>query len=127
MADREATERLLSELYRARLAGQLEPLVQLFTAEARFRISGASDGKPITISAQGTQEIRSWLAMLLKSIRLQQQQMLSTCIDGERAAVHWRAVVHSKVTGAQQPTEFVDLIAVRAGRIAAYTEFFLPA
>jgi ketosteroid isomerase-like protein len=38
--------------------------------------------------------------------------------------VHWRANIHSKITGATVPTELVDLVEVRNGRIVSYIEFF---
>jgi ketosteroid isomerase-like protein len=125
-ADRVAIERLLEELYAARLAGQLEPLCQLFSADARFRISGSSSGKPIAIAAEGIHEIRPWLAMLLKTFKLSDYDVLSKLIDGAAAAVHWRADIHSRITGAVIATELVDLVEIRGGRIASYRELFVP-
>ena len=125
--DGAAFERLLSELYDARAAGALEPLCALFGPDALFKISGSSDGKPIAISARGTQEVRSWLAVLVKTFRLTRHEIVSMVIDGDRAAVHWRASIHSRITGASVPTELVDLVEVRAGRIGSYVELFVPA
>jgi ketosteroid isomerase-like protein len=125
--DRAAFERLLSELYDARATGALEPLCALFGPDALFRISGSSDGKPIALSARGTEEVRSWLAVLVKTFRLTRYEIASMVIEGDRAAVHWRASIHSRVTGASVPTELVDLVEVRAGRIGSYVEFFVPA
>jgi ketosteroid isomerase-like protein len=125
--DRAAFERLLGELYDARAAGTLEPLCALFGPDALFKISGSSDGKPIALSARGTEEVRSWLAVLVKTFRLSRPEIVSMVIDGDRAAVHWRASIHSRVTGASVPTELVDLVEVRAGRIGSYVEFFVPA
>ena len=51
---------------------------------------------------------------------------LSLTVDAPRAAAHWRVDIHSKVTGVVVPTELVDLIVVRAGRIESHTEFFVP-
>ncbi len=126
MADRLTIERLLHGLYTARVEGRLDSLCGLFSADARFRIVGASDGKAIAIAATGSSEIRPWLSVLLKTFKVTSHQILSTVIDGERSAVHWRADIHSKVTGAVVPTELVDLIEVRDGRIASYREFFVP-
>jgi ketosteroid isomerase-like protein len=126
MTDRQQIEPLVRALYAARVAGQLDSLCGLFASDARLRIAGSSDGKPIAITARGIEEIRPWLAMLVKTFRLIDQQILSTIIEGRSAAVHWRAGVHSKITGAVVPTELVDLIEVRDGRIAAYREFFVP-
>jgi len=43
-----------------------------------------------------------------------------------RAAAHWRVDIHSKITGVVVPTELVDLIDVRGGRISSHIEFFVP-
>ena len=125
--DRAAFERLLTELYDARAAGALERLCALFGPDAIFKISGSSDGKPIALAARGTAEVRSWLAVLVKTFRLTRHEIVSMIIDGDRAAVHWRASIHSRVTGVSAPTELVDLVEVRDGRIASYVELFVPA
>jgi ketosteroid isomerase-like protein len=126
MTDRQQIEPLLRALYQARVAGQLDTLCALFAGDARFRIAGSSDGKPIAIAAAGTEEIRHWLAMLVKTFRLARQEILSTVVEGGSAAVHWRADVHSKITGVVVATELIDLIEVRDGRIASYRELFVP-
>ncbi len=126
MTDRVASERVLRELYAARVAGQLEPLCRLFSSDAHFRICGATEGKPIAIAAQGHSEIRTWLATLVKTFRLSDQAVLSMVIEGERAAVHWRARIYSRITGVVVPTEFVDLIELRDAQILSYVEFFVP-
>ena len=43
-----------------------------------------------------------------------------------RAAVHWSASVHSRITGTQVNTEFVDLIELQDLQIVSYVEFFVP-
>jgi ketosteroid isomerase-like protein len=126
MTSRIEMERLLNELYAARVSGQLNELCATFAVEARFRIAGVSNGKPIAIAASGIDQIRPWLAMLVKMFRITNHHMLSMTIDGAQAAVHWRADILSKITGTAVATELVDLIEVRDGRIAAYTEFFVP-
>lgn len=126
MTDRQQIEPLLKALYAARVAGQLDPLCALFASDAQFRIAGSGDGKPIAISASRLEPIRSWLALLVKTFRLTDYTLLATVIEGRCAAVHWRADVHSKITGARVPTEFVDLIEVRDGRIISYRELFVP-
>ena len=126
-AGRAAFERLLSELYAARASGALEPLCALFGPDAVFKISGSSDGKPIALAARGTEEVRSWLSVLVKTFRLSRHEILSIIIDGNQAAVHWRASIHSRITGASVPTELVDLVEMRDGRIGSYVELFVPA
>jgi hypothetical protein len=124
--ERLTTERVARELYAARVAGQLDTLCSLFHPLARFRIAGSRDGHQIALVASGDTEIHSWLGILVKTFRLVHYEELSMIIDGARAAVHWRADIHSRITGSVTATELVDLIEVDSGRIACYVEFFLP-
>jgi ketosteroid isomerase-like protein len=126
MTDRTQVEELVRELHTARLEGDLERLCALYADEARLRIAGSTDGKPIAIAATGIAEIRPWLSVLVKTFRLSQYTILSLSIDVPRAAAHWRVDIHSKITGALVPTELVDLLEVRAGHISSHTEFFVP-
>lgn len=124
--DRSSLEALLRELYSARAAGELERLCALFAPEALLKISGSSDGKPIAIAARGTEEVRSWLGVLVKTFRLARYEILSMVIDGPHAAVHWRASIHSRITGAIVMTELIDMVEARGGRISSYVELFVP-
>lgn len=117
---------LLHSLYAARLQADLGAVMALFSAEAKFEISGASDANPISVIAVGVDEIRPWLSVMIKTFRLTDYLVLATLIDGENAVVHWRAKVHSNITGKTVLTEFVDLIETNARRIKSYTEFFVP-
>jgi ketosteroid isomerase-like protein len=126
MTDRLEINRLLRELYAARVRGDLNGVCRTFSNDANFQIAGASHGNPIAIAAVGIDEIRTWLALLIKTFQLTDQAVLSTIIDGTKAAVHWRATIHSRITGAAVVTELVDLIQIRDARVASYIEFFVP-
>lgn len=126
MMGRKQFEQLLHALYAARLEGQLETLCSLFAVDAYFRILGASDGKPIAIDARGIEAIRAWLAVMVKTFRLSNHEISAMLIDGQHGAVHWRADIHSRITGASVRTELVDLIQIRDDRIVSYREFFGP-
>jgi len=126
MTERRQVEELLRRLHMARLEANLEQLCALFSSDARMRIQGTSDGKPIAIEARGSEQIRPWLSVLVKTFRLRDYRLLSLTIEGDRAAAHWQVNIHSKITGALVATELVDLIEVRDGHIADYVEFFVP-
>jgi len=125
VTDRHTFEQLLHELHAARLDADLERLCALFAADAYLRIVGTSDGKPIAIVARGIEQIRTWLGMLVKTFRLTNYELLSTVIDAERAAVHWRVHICSKITGTIVPTELTDLVTTRGARIVTHTELFV--
>ena len=127
MIERVEIERLLLELYAARVRGDLAAVCATFTNDANFQVAGASsNASPIAMKAVGIGEFRPLLAIMIKSFKLTEQTILTMLIDGTKAAVHWRAKVHSRITGTTVLTELVDLVEVKNGRIGSYTEFFVP-
>jgi ketosteroid isomerase-like protein len=127
MTERVEIERLLLELYAARVRGDLAAVCATFTNDANFQVAGASStASPIAMKAVGVAEFRPLLAIMIKSFKLSEQSILSMLIDGAKAAVHWRAKVHSRITGTTVMTELIDVVEVKDGRIASYTEFFVP-
>jgi ketosteroid isomerase-like protein len=125
MTDRLEIDHVLRELYAARVRGDLDGICRTFSHDAKFRIAGTSHGNPIAITAVGANEIRRWLSLMIKSFQLTDHTIQSIIIDDAKAAVHWQARIHSRITGATVLTELVDLVRVREGRIASYTEFFV--
>jgi ketosteroid isomerase-like protein len=78
------------------------------------------------MKAVGNSEFRPLLAIMIKSFKLSEHSVLTMLIDGQRAAVHWRAKVYSRISGTTVLTELMDLVEVRDGRVASYIEFFVP-
>jgi hypothetical protein len=65
------------------------------------------------------------LALLIKTFSLIDLMVRSMTIDGAIAAVHWRANVHSRITGATVPTELIDIVEVRENCIVNFKEVFV--
>jgi len=126
MTDRAEIERLLRQLHEARMEGDLPGLLSTFADDVRFRIAGASDGKPIAINVRGVAQVRSWMAVMVKSFSLTDYRLLSLLVDGDQAAAYWQVTTQSRITGLDVPTELVDLLEVKDGKIVSYTEFFTP-
>jgi len=127
MTERVEIERLLLELYAARMRGDLAAVCATFTNDAHFQVAGASStASPIAMKALGIGEFRPLLAIMIKSFKLSEQRILAMLIDGAKAAVHWQVKIYSRITGTTILTELIDVIEVRDGRIASYTEFFVP-
>ena len=126
MTDRSQVEGLVKELHASRVAGDIERLCRVFAADARLRIAGSSDGKPIAIDASRIARIKPWLSILVKTFRLSGYELLSLTVEGGHAAAHWRVNIESKITGINVSTELVDLIEVRNGQISSQIEFFVP-
>jgi ketosteroid isomerase-like protein len=125
MTERGEIEKLLLGLYAARVRGDLAAVCAAFAEDANFEIAGASL-TPLAMSAVGAEKYRPLLAVMIRTFKLRNHEILSLLIDGAKAAVHWRADVFSRITGTTVPTELVDVIETRDGLIASYTEFFVP-
>jgi ketosteroid isomerase-like protein len=126
MAGRMEIEQLLRELYAARVRGDLDGVCRAFSSDASLQIAGAGNVSPIGVKSIGIAQFRPLLGLIIKSFKLSEHTVLSILVDGEKAAVHWQAKVHSKITGTMVLTEFVDLVEVGDHRINSYTEFFVP-
>src|SRR2546430_10526095 len=119
MRDRLEVERLLRELYAARLSGDLEALCRTFAKDSRLDIAGTSYSSPMAIRAAGLGEIRSWLALLVKTFQLSDQEILSMIIDGEAASVHWRGRNRPPMTRSTVLPPVVDPCPARGGRLTS--------
>jgi ketosteroid isomerase-like protein len=127
LANRSEIDRLLRELYDARLRGDLDGVCRTFSEDAKFKLAGISHhASPIAVGIVGLYEIRQWLAMLIKTFVLNDHTILAVIIENETAAVQWRANIFSRITGISVPTDVVDWIEVRNQRIVSYTEFLAP-
>jgi ketosteroid isomerase-like protein len=126
MTDRQDIERLLRGLYAARVSGDLAAVCDKFTSDARFQIAGASHATPVAVTAIGAQQYKPLLAIMIKTFKLMDEEIISLLIDGANAAVHWRAKIFSRITGTTVLTELVDMIETRDGHISSYVEFFAP-
>ena len=98
MTDRAEIERLVRELHAARVEGNLERLCALYAEEARLRIAGSTDGKPIALAAIGLAEIRPWLSILVKTFRLTQYTILSLTHKRQTHQERWIGM-HSQSLG----------------------------
>lgn len=126
MTERVVAERMIQQVHSARVGGDLAGLCRMFADQGRFEIVGASSDKPIAIRATSIDELRPWLAMMVKVFRLSDYRLLSLVVEWPRATAHWRTDIYSKVTGATVPTELIDLLELSQDRILSYVEFFAP-
>jgi ketosteroid isomerase-like protein len=125
MTDRLEIERLLRELYAARVSGDLDGVCRAFSNDATLQIAGAGNVSPVGVKSIGIAQFRPLLGLMIKSFKLSEHTILSIIVDREKAAVHWQAKVHSRITGTMVLTELVDLVEVKDHRISSYIEFFV--
>src|SRR5271156_1861061 len=118
-------DRLLRELYAARSSGDLDRVCRVFAGGAKFQIAGASKAGPAGIKANGIREFRPLLAFMIKTFKLGELTIRTMDIREDKATVRWQADVQSRITGATVPTELIDVVEVRDGKIVNYNEVFV--
>jgi ketosteroid isomerase-like protein len=123
MTDRARMEKTLREAYAARARGNVEGILKLFTPDGSFSMAGSSDMSPVAMRVEGHESLRAALEGLTRTFQMEDHEMLAMLIDGERAAVHWRATIRSTVTGTSLQSELCDLVEFKDGRIASFHQF----
>ncbi len=122
MAGRKAAiEKLVRDAYAARKRGDYDAMAALCAPSASLRIVGAPE-HPVAGLARGRAALRERFATLAQ-FAFANQKMLSILVEGDRAAVHWRAKVTFKPTGKSAVTEFCDLWTIRNGKMTSLIQF----
>jgi ketosteroid isomerase-like protein len=67
---------------------------------------------------------RKALQMLVAAFEFLACDIVDAVVEGERAAIRVKLRVRARATGAIAETESLDLVAIRDGKLAAYTQFF---
>lgn len=86
-------------------------------------MAGATHFSPVAMQIAGADQLRTTLDGMVKTFILLDHQIVNMVIDGDGAAVHWRARFKSSVTGDTLETELCDLVEVKYGRIASFLGF----
>ncbi len=122
MTDRATIEKTLREAYAARCRGDIEAICTLFCDSVHYEMSGSSEASPIAARVEGGPGFRQMLGQQIKTFEMRDPEILSMVIEGDKAAVRWRAKVRSTVTGQSVTTELFDFIELKDGRIVSFIE-----
>lgn len=109
-------------LYAARKRGDYDAMAEMCAPNASLRILGEGMLCPIAGTTKGRAALRGEFEKLAL-FQFRNQKMLSLHVDGDTAAIHWRAHVTFKPTGKSGTSEFCDLWTIRNGKIASGLQF----
>jgi ketosteroid isomerase-like protein len=122
MTDRTTIERILNDAYAARCRGDVDAICDMFCQDAHYEMSGSRDASPVAAHVKGSPGFQQMLDQQIKIFEMSDPEILSMVIDGDKAAVRWRAKVRSTVTGHTVTTELFDFIEFKDGKIASFIE-----
>ena len=121
--DRGEIEAFVSKIYDARVNGDVETLSKVFADDARFQIAGSPEASMLATFAEGHEGVMGLIQTIVDSFELENFTILDLLIDGNKAAVRWRAAVTRADTGETFTTEIADFVEIRDSRVVSFIEF----
>jgi ketosteroid isomerase-like protein len=123
MMQRTEKERLLREMYEARVRKDFDAVSHFFAPDMHYHMMGSPDGQGQIIQAAGLDEFRPLTEELMKTFVLSDLHIRNIVIEGEKAVVHWQVRIESGSTGDVALTDLCDIIEFRNDRIYSFVEF----
>jgi ketosteroid isomerase-like protein len=121
--DRTEIEAFVRKLYAARVDGDIDALSQLFAEDAVFQIAGSPEYSMLASLAEGHEMVMSLMRTIVDTFSLSDVAILDFLVDGNKAAVRWRATVHVMTTGQTVTTEIAAFIEMANGKVVSVIEF----
>ncbi len=123
MADRATIETLIRNAYAARISKDLDNVMKFFAPDASFQFAGSAAASPAAVRAQGATNLRATFSALIAAFDILELTLLTSVIEGNNAAMHWRAQVRYNPTGELHDTELFDLWTIDDGRVTGFVQF----
>ena len=108
---------LVRAAYAARRAGDVARMLSYFADDARFSLHAQALAGPDPRPIQGRAALEAAFSALVAAYRLDDWSEVSLLVDGDRAALHWRATVTIAQNGATEKFDVFDFIKFRGGKI----------
>lgn len=116
--------RVMSDGYVARVNGDVDKVLAVFTPDAKFTLNAAPPQPTVSVMAEGNGGMRAALSDLIEAFEFKDLKIVDSVVEGSKAAIRIRFTVTSRATGKSAVTESLDLIEFRDGKVASYTQFF---
>lgn len=121
--DESETEAFIKTLYAARVDGDMDGLGAAFADDARFQIAGSPEASMLATFVEGRDGVMGLIQTMVDSFALEDFAILDLLVDGNKAAVRWRATIHQVTSGETYETELADFIEIKDGKIVSFVEF----
>jgi ketosteroid isomerase-like protein len=116
--------RTISEVYRARVAGDVDAMMALVTDDARFAWNASAPMPQPPLVIEGPVAIRRALAGMVNDVEFRDLEIVDSVVEGLKAAFHTRFTACARASGKSALTETLDLVRFRDGKVSSYIQFF---
>jgi ketosteroid isomerase-like protein len=121
--ERDAIRSLIEAAYGARVRGDLDGVMAAFHPGCDFQLVAAGGPDGIGSVCGGAEAVRAQIGALIEAFDFADFTIVDLLVDGERAALRWRAQVTARATGRKALFEVVDLFGFAEGRIRTMQQF----
>jgi ketosteroid isomerase-like protein len=123
MTDSETIRKIVRSTYEARSRGDLDGTMASFADDAVFGFNGQGTGLPsMATEARGKPAVRRLIQEFIDSFRFSDWQEVSFVVEGNKAALHWRANVTFTPNGRSEHFEVFDFLTFRDGKIVDFRQ-----
>lgn len=114
----------IREGYAARVRGDVEGVLSVFTPDAIFRLNAAPLNRITAVHTMAGAELRSAMTQLIDNFEFSDFEIVDSVVEGSKAAVRSMFTVRARTTGRVAQTEVLDLIEFKDGKICSFVQFF---
>lgn len=120
---RENTQKVVQDFYAARLSNSADATAAYFDHDGIFEMAGGASGAPIVTTRDCPGECHDTVKAVVAQWEWRDQDILSTVIEGDNAAVYYRLRAAYAPTGVAVDTQLCDMLTIKDGKIAELIEF----
>jgi ketosteroid isomerase-like protein len=113
----------IRKFYAARVAGNVQEIVDLMATDVDFALAGNPKASPVARRLRGTDKLHPHVTGLVQAFKFNAYEIVSLVVEGPKAAVHARANVTSTANGETVDTDLADFFTFEDGRIVAFVQF----
>lgn len=124
MRGRDEILETIREGYAARVRGDVEGVLSVFTTDAIFRLNAAPLNRITAVHTMAGTELRSAMTQLIDNFEFSDFEIVDSVVEGSKAAVRSMFTVRARTTGHVAQTEVLDLIEFKDGKICSFVQFF---
>ena len=123
MADRGEIGELIRGLCAARVAGDMDVLRRGYADNATFRIVGTPALGALTAPLAGHGKVMARFESMIANVALSDFAILDLFVEGNKAAVRWRATMRHAETNDESTAEIAQFLEVEHGQVSSLVEF----
>jgi ketosteroid isomerase-like protein len=123
MTDSDTIRKTIRSTYEARARGDLDGTTASFADDIVFEINGQGTGLPsLATETRGKPAVQRIIKELIDNFSFSDWQEVSFVVEGEKAALHWRANVTFTQNGRSEKFDVFDFLTFRNGKVVDFRQ-----